>query len=74
VKEIKIDNLGRIVVPINIRKALSITTDTPLQIRRDEGCIVITPLNKTCALCGGEVTDEHNIRLCTACINEVKKY
>ena len=72
-KEIKIDKLGRIVIPQSIRKELHITTDTPLQIYRDGDKILIIPSNKTCALCGKILEHERDIRICDSCIEKVKK-
>ena len=72
-KENKIDNLGRIVIPSHLRRELSLTTDTPLQICRIRDSVLITPMNKICALCGDTITHK-GIRLCDACINKVKEY
>lgn len=73
-KEIKIDNLGRIVIPSHLRRELSLTTDTSLQICRVKDSVLITPINKICALCGSAITHHKGIRLCDNCINDVKKY
>ena len=72
-KKIRIDKLGRIVIPQSIRNELCITTDTPLQIYKDGDKISIVPLNKSCALCGEIIAHDKDIRLCDACINKVRE-
>ncbi len=71
-KEVKIDNLGRIVIPKPLRKELSLTIDTPLSICREGESIMITPLNRICALCGCLLTDTDGVKLCDDCINMIK--
>ena len=72
-KEIKIDKLCRIVIPKPLRKELSLTTDAPLSIRLDGESIMITPINRICALCGRLLTDTGGVKLCNGCINMIKK-
>lgn len=72
-KEIKIDKLGRIVIPQSIRKELHITVDTPLQIYKDGDKILIILSNKICGLCGKILEHERDIRICDSCIEKVKK-
>ena len=73
VKAVKIDKLGRIVIPKTLRNELSISFDTPLQIRREGGSVLITPVGCTCALCGSLLNNANEIRLCGDCIAMVKE-
>ena len=48
----KIDVLGRIVVPSEIRKSLNLVEGDQLDITLDEGRIILEPANNSCRLCG----------------------
>ena len=50
----KLDHLGRVVLPIELRKTLEIEAGTPLEIFVDRETIVLRKYDDrvTCALCG----------------------
>ena len=51
----KIDNLGRIVIPIELRRTLGIEEADPLEIYLDEGQVIIQkykPSEQACAVTG----------------------
>ncbi len=48
----KVDNLGRIVIPIEIRRAMSIDVKDPIEISIDGDTIVLRRQQTACALCG----------------------
>lgn len=51
--ERKIDNVGRIVIPKDIRNRLGITDQTPLNVDcNSKGQIIITKRDSVCAICG----------------------
>lgn len=72
----KVDELGRIVIPKDIRRSLNIADkDTAVEIRVEGNSIVLLPVGMTCLLCG-ENTAEKLVRLddmsvCENCINRL---
>ncbi len=69
----KIDTLGRIVIPKEIRNALSITDDDPLEIFQEGDRIVIQKHCARCIFCGGNdtVTEYKGKLVCKDCIKEL---
>lgn len=67
-----IDHLGRVVIPMKFRKKLGIEHNTKVLVSIKEDVIMITPVDKRCALCGGRIDAEHKLRLCDACVLKVK--
>lgn len=70
----KIDKLGRVVIPINIRRYLKLDSNSEIDITMSNGSIVITPCEKICKLCGCEITRTAKIQLCNNCIGTIKEY
>lgn len=48
----KIDSLGRIVLPIELRKSLAIDVKDPVEILVKDDCIVLKKYEHTCIICG----------------------
>ena len=71
--EIKIDNLGRLVIPIKYRKKLGIVAEDKLLISLSDSSLVISPITKNCVLCGEKLSEKAEIKLCDICISMVKK-
>ena len=71
----KVDELGRIVLPIELRRTLDIEIKDPLEIFVDEECIVLKKYTPACIFCGG--TDDmkriKNKNICANCVAELKK-
>ena len=72
-KKGKIDKLGRIVIPINYRRALSLENDTEIYINLKDGEIIITPLKMTCRLCSCNICPNTKFPLCEKCIRKIKE-
>lgn len=47
----KIDDLGRIVIPVELRNALHINHQDEIEMHIDGACIVLTKKTKGCILC-----------------------
>ncbi|MBR2010787.1 MAG: AbrB/MazE/SpoVT family DNA-binding domain-containing protein [Clostridia bacterium] len=71
--EKELDNLGRIVLPVKFRNQLGLKSEDKVLISLHNDTIFITPTQRYCALCGKHVTGKHDLRLCNACIQAVKK-
>ena len=71
----KVDNLGRIVIPIEIRRAHSIDIKDPLEISLDGDLIVLRRQTTNCALCGSKTAERKvgDKYLCAECIKRIKE-
>ena len=67
---VKIDKLGRVVIPISFRRMLGFSENTELEIGLENNKIVICRPPRLCKLCG--VENNFAIGLCMDCINKVK--
>lgn len=68
----KVDNLGRIVLPINIRRALGIKKDDALRVECINDSIVIRVNKKICKLCGSIDVVDGRTSVCSECISKIK--
>jgi transcriptional pleiotropic regulator of transition state genes len=70
----KIDNLGRVVIPKSIRKALNIEHNDEISMHVDGESLIINKENKACALCGSKEIKHQigNKFLCDLCIKNIK--
>ncbi len=50
----RIDHLGRIVVPVELRRMLGIKAGDELEIAVRDGAITLTKAGRACAFCSGE--------------------
>jgi transcriptional pleiotropic regulator of transition state genes len=68
-----IDELGRIVIPIEIRKRFALGEKDPLEISVKGETIMLSKPVDACVFCGdGSELEEHRGRLvCRACIQEL---
>ena len=69
----KVDELGRIVLPKEFRKALNIDTKCDLDMKIVEGTIVLTPKQMICRSCGAVITANSKYCLCDACIKMIRE-
>ncbi len=70
----KVDELGRIVLPIELRRTLDIDIKDPLEIFVDSDCIVLKKYTPACIFCGS-ANDVKRIKeknVCAECIKELK--
>ncbi len=70
----KIDELGRIVLPIEIRKAMDISNHDSLEIYVDEGAIVLKKYEPACVFCGNAngVTLFRGKLICAECVDSIR--
>lgn len=69
----RVDELGRVVLPIEIRRILDIEERDPLEIFLDEDRIVLRKLQPTCIFCGAEedLQEYRSKRICRACLESI---
>lgn len=70
----KIDELGRIVLPVEIRKTLGIEQRDALEIFIDEDKIVLQKYQPACMFCSQveDIVYFNGKRVCSACIEKLK--
>ena len=71
----RVDELGRIVLPMEIRKVLEINVKDPVEIFTDEDAIVLRKYQPACIFCGNadNVIYFGNKRICRECMEKLKK-
>ena len=69
----KVDELGRIVLPIELRRTLDIEERDSLEIYVDGSAIVLTKYQPSCIFCGGsnEVITYKGKTICGVCLKEL---
>ncbi len=69
----KVDELGRIVIPKEMRQTMHLESNVPLEIYVEDDRIIFRRYNPTCTFCGSEnVTKEFKEKLiCDNCIREI---
>ena len=71
----KVDELGRIVLPMELRRTLSIKKEDPIEIFVDGNSIILRKYEPACIFCGSAL-DVVNIRgknICRSCVEEMKE-
>ena len=71
----KIDGLGRIVIPMEMRNKLDISTNDPLEIHVEGSQIVLKKYDPDCTFCGStkNVTEFKGKNVCEKCIKEISQ-
>ena len=70
----KVDELGRIVLPIELRRTLDITERDSLEIYVDEETIILKKYQPACIFCDSakEIINFQGKNICSACIQKLK--
>ena len=70
-----VDPLGRVVIPVELRRSLGIKTDDLMEIYLDGGKIVLQKCEPKCVFCGSEenVVSVQGKSVCRSCLDEMKK-
>lgn len=70
----KVDELGRIVIPIELRRNLGIEVKDALEIFVEDDTVILRKYEPLCYICnsGKELTVFKNRRICSDCIQDVK--
>ena len=71
----KIDELGRFVLPIEIRKSLNLNCKDAVEIFVDDDKVILKKYEPACIFCGNadDVADIHGKLVCKDCIEKIKK-
>lgn len=72
-----LDNLGRVVVPKEMRRELKIREGEPVDIYLENGIICIKPFKLQCVYCGkndeDKLIEENGVHACVDCILRLSK-
>jgi len=71
----KVDELGRIVIPIELRRTMGIEERDALEIYVDGDRIILKKYEPSCIFCGNaeEVINYKGKNLCKSCLTELSK-
>ena len=71
----KVDELGRIVLPIELRRTLDISEKDALEIYVDGPSIILKKYEPACVFCGNanNVNVFKNKNVCESCKNEISR-
>ena len=69
----RVDELGRIVIPIELRNKLKIAEKDPIEIFVDGSSIVLKKYEETCVFCGSNknVVEYKEKLICTKCAHNI---
>ncbi len=69
----KIDDTGRVVIPVEVRKELNWEYHTPLELFFDKSGVLLRTYKKSCIFCGGRdiVRDFEGEHICEKCIRRL---
>ena len=70
----KLDNLGRIVLPIELRRNLDLNEDDALEIYLDDEAIVMKKYAPACIFCGNakDTVIFHDKKICSECLAKLR--
>ena len=70
-----VDPLGRVVIPVELRRTLGIKTDDSLEVFVDGDYIMLKKYEPACIFCGNakDVVSVHGKNVCKGCLAEMKK-
>ena len=71
----QLDTLGRIVLPIELRRTLDIGPKDMLEIFVEGNSVILRKFDQDCLLCGSNVnlTPYRDKMICANCLRELKK-
>jgi transcriptional pleiotropic regulator of transition state genes len=72
----RVDDLGRIVIPMELRRTLGIKVKDPMAIFVEGERIILTKHKDSCAICGAadqQIIDVKGRPVCADCVETIKK-
>ena len=71
----RVDDLGRIVIPMELRRTLGIRVKDPISIYVEGERIILEKYRESCVICGGEdhIVTVKDRPVCGECMLEIKK-
>jgi len=72
--ERRIDKLGRIVLPMDFRKALGLEGEAEVLLGINGNTITVRAVDTTCKLCGSSKEVSAHLKICSDCITRIKNH
>ena len=72
-KKVFIDKLGRIVIPISIRKALDLKEGTEFEVSLLNESVIVRRPFFCCKLCYSKTDEDNEFGICKSCIEKIKE-
>ena len=72
VVERKIDKLGRIVLPMDFRKALGLEGEAGVVLEISGDTITVRGADASCRLCGSLNNVSESLKICSHCVRKIK--
>ena len=72
----ELDNLGRVVIPMEWRRELNINPKDPIEIIKNDNEIIIKKYTSGCYCCGGtkeNLIEYKGLKICKNCLEKVNK-
>ena len=71
----KLDNLGRIVLPVELRRTLQIEEKDPVEIFVEDDMVILKKYQPSCIFCGDAkgVISFKGRNICPTCLHELTK-
>ena len=71
----KIDELGRVVLPIELRRTMNLNERDPVEIFLDGDSIVLRKYEAACLFCGGThgLASFRGKQICRSCLDQLKE-
>jgi len=72
----RVDDLGRIVIPMELRRTLGINVKDPISIYVEGEKIILEKHRDSCAICGGTEAHTHEVKgrpVCDDCVEAISK-
>jgi transcriptional pleiotropic regulator of transition state genes len=73
----RIDDLGRVVIPKELRRTLGVEAGDPIEIYTNGNDVVLKKYHRGCYLCdsmGGDMIILYGHEICPKCVDKVSKY
>lgn len=72
----KVDDLGRIVLPAEIRRTFGIAEGDLLEISVEDDRIILCKLQQRCTFCGSDadLVSHHSRLVCMVCIKDLESH
>lgn len=70
----RIDELGRVVLPIELRRTMNLEVRDPVEIFMEGDSIVLRKYEAACLFCGGrrQIMDFKGKKICSDCLQELR--
>ncbi len=72
---VRVDNLGRIVIPVKIRRAMELERDACLELFTEDNQIIMRKYHSCCVFCNSEddLVDYKGKCICEQCLHELSE-